>query len=43
MSDSLRLKDLPASERPRERLVALGADNLGDADLIAVAKSYLGR
>ncbi len=36
MSDSLRLKDQPASERPRERLVAKGAAALTDAELIAI-------
>ena len=32
----MRLKDQPASERPRERLVAHGAANLGNAELIAI-------
>jgi DNA repair protein RadC len=36
MSQSLRLKDQPASERPRERLVALGAAALSQAELIAI-------
>jgi DNA repair protein RadC len=36
MSDSLRLKDQPVSERPRERLAALGADALSHAELIAI-------
>ena len=36
MSDSMRLKDQPASERPRERLVAQGADALSNAELIAI-------
>jgi DNA repair protein RadC len=36
MSSSLRLKDQPVSERPRERLVALGADALSHAELIAI-------
>jgi DNA repair protein RadC len=36
MSKSLRLKDQPASERPRERLAALGADALSQAELIAI-------
>ena len=36
MSTSLRLKDQPASERPRERLAANGADTLKHADLIAI-------
>lgn len=33
---SLRIADLPSSERPRERLMALGAKNLGTAELIAI-------
>lgn len=32
----MRLKDQPASERPRERLVALGAEALSQAELIAI-------
>ena len=36
MQESLRLKDQPASERPRERLAALGADALSHAELIAI-------
>jgi len=36
MSGSLRLKDQPVSERPRERLAALGADSLSHAELIAI-------
>lgn len=36
MSESLRLKDQPASERPRERLVARGPDALTQAELIAI-------
>ena len=36
MHDSLRLKDQPASERPRERLVARGPDALTHAELIAI-------
>ena len=31
-----RIKDIPASERPRERLAANGADALGNSDLIAI-------
>lgn len=31
-----RIKDIPASERPRERLAASGADSLGNSDLIAI-------
>ncbi len=33
---SLRLKDQPVSERPRERLVERGADALSHAELIAI-------
>ena len=36
MADNSRLKDQPASERPRERLVALGADALSHAELVAI-------
>jgi DNA repair protein RadC len=36
MPDSMRLKDQPASERPRERLAALGAEALSNAELIAI-------
>jgi DNA repair protein RadC len=36
MSQSLRLKDQPAHERPRERLAELGPDALTDAELIAI-------
>jgi len=36
MSGGLRLKDQPASERPRERLVAKGPDALSHAELIAI-------
>ncbi|HXG48893.1 MAG TPA: DNA repair protein RadC [Methylomirabilota bacterium] len=36
MSCSLRIKDLPDGERPRERLVAQGADSLRTAELIAI-------
>lgn len=36
MSESLRLKDQPLSERPRERLVARGPDALTHAELIAI-------
>jgi len=32
----MRLKDQPASERPRERLVALGPDALSHAELVAI-------
>jgi DNA repair protein RadC len=34
--DSMRLKDQPASELPRERLAAEGADRLSSADLVAI-------
>ncbi len=36
MNESLRLKDQPASERPRERLVARGSNALTHAELIAI-------
>ena len=36
MSASLRIHDLPAQERPRERLAALGAESLSQAELIAI-------
>jgi DNA repair protein RadC len=36
MADSIRIRDLPESERPRERLVELGADALRNAELIAI-------
>ena len=36
MSEGLRLKDQPVSQRPRERLAALGADALNHAELIAI-------
>ena len=36
MSDSMRLKDQPANERPRERLAARGPGSLTQAELIAI-------
>src|SRR6516162_5441514 len=36
MGEILRLKDQPANERPRERLVARGPDALTHAELIAI-------
>ncbi len=36
MESSLRIKDLPDSERPRERLALRGAEALSNADLIAI-------
>jgi DNA repair protein RadC len=36
MTDSIRIKDLPDTERPRERLVAHGADALKPSELIAI-------
>lgn len=36
MSQGVRLKDQPVSERPRERLVAHGAEVLSNAELIAI-------
>ncbi|MDJ0902766.1 MAG: DNA repair protein RadC [Xenococcus sp. MO_188.B8] len=39
MTYSLRIVDLPASERPRERLLAIGAKNLTTAELLAILLS----
>ena len=36
MSSALKIKDQPASERPRERLAAKGPGALTDAELIAI-------
>ena len=36
MGENLRLKDQPASERPRERLAAKGAEALTHAELVAI-------
>src|ERR1041384_861271 len=36
MSDHMRIHDLPAHERPRERMAAHGADQLSNAELIAI-------
>ncbi len=36
MADSIRLKDQPVNERPRERLVARGPEALTQAELIAI-------
>src|ERR1039458_8764849 len=36
MNSSMRLKDQPASERPRERLATLGADALSHAELVGI-------
>lgn len=36
LSENFRLKDQPASERPRERLAARGSDALTHAELIAI-------
>jgi DNA repair protein RadC len=36
MSAGIRIKDLPKSERPRERLVEMGADALSASELIAI-------
>ena len=36
MGTNIRIKDLPDSERPRERLVANGADALKNSELIAI-------
>jgi DNA repair protein RadC len=36
MSAGIRIKDLPKNERPRERLVEMGADALSSSELIAI-------
>src|SRR5580692_1001338 len=36
MTDSLRIKDMPMAERPRERLMEHGADVLKNSELIAI-------
>lgn len=36
MTYRLRIADLPISERPRERLMAVGAKNLSEAELLAI-------
>lgn len=36
MSYSTRIADLPLTERPRERLLSLGAKSLSDAELLAI-------
>ena len=36
MADGILIRDLPAQDRPRERLAAQGADALRDAELIAI-------
>jgi DNA repair protein RadC len=36
MTANVRIHDLPAQDRPRERLVAHGAENLSQAELIAI-------
>ena len=36
MTYCLRIADIPATERPRERLLALGQKNLATAELIAI-------
>src|ERR1700722_15771269 len=36
MTTSIRIKDLPDSERPRERLIANGPDALSSSELIAI-------
>src|SRR6266567_5700239 len=36
MAQGLLIKDLPADEKPRERLMALGADALKNSELIAI-------
>ena len=32
----MKIKDLPKSDRPREKLIAKGAENLKDSELLAI-------
>ena len=32
----MKIKDLPKIERPREKLIAKGAENLKDSELLAI-------
>ncbi len=34
--DNMKIKDLPKIERPREKLIAKGAENLKDSELLAI-------
>ena len=36
MKDNMKIKDLPKSDRPREKLIAKGAENLKDSELLAI-------
>ena len=36
MQKKMKIKDLPKSDRPREKLVAKGAENLKDSELLAI-------
>ncbi|MFM7441790.1 MAG: UPF0758 domain-containing protein, partial [Snowella sp.] len=36
MTYSLRIADLPTTERPRERLLSLGSKHLSTAELLAI-------
>ncbi len=36
MKDNMKIKDLPKSDRPREKLVAKGVENLKDSELLAI-------
>lgn len=36
MGDSLKIMDLPENERPRERLLRYGAENLSNGELLAI-------
>jgi DNA repair protein RadC len=36
LGDQVPIKDWPASERPREKLLALGAQALSEAELLAI-------
>ena len=33
---NVKMKDIPENERPRERLINVGAENLSDEELLAI-------
>lgn len=35
----MKIKDLPKSDRPREKLIAKGVENLKDSELLAILLS----
>ena len=36
MNSSLKIKDIPQNERPKEKLLAYGADSLSNSELLAI-------